>query len=226
MARSRCIPNGFEIKAFMAFVRRDYRPDIFGIPILIDGAGSNHKDSGSQWRRLLRFDLAQPGTGQSVAWLMNATSPLNTAALPSDPSWKIAASADFNGDGMTDLIWSNASTGQVIEWLMNGTTVASSTLLLEDPFWKILEAADLNGDGMANLVLYNASTGQTVAWIMNGTTITRWSLLLTDPNWKVIATADFNGDRMADLVWYNETPVNCGVDHERLKPVEQRDPCH
>ena len=152
------------------------------------------------------FDLIwhNPATGQSVAWLMNGTTPLNTAAMPSDPSWKIAASADFNGDGMTDLIWSNASSGQVIEWLMNGTTVASSTLLLEDPRWKVLEAADLNADGMADLVLYNASTGQTVAWIMNGTTITRWSLLLTDPNWKVIATADFNGDRMADLIWYNE----------------------
>jgi hypothetical protein len=61
MARSRCIPNGFETKTFTAFIRRDYRPDIFGIPISIDGAGSNHKGSGSQWRRLLRFDLAQPG---------------------------------------------------------------------------------------------------------------------------------------------------------------------
>ena len=42
MARSRCIPNVFEIKAFTAFFPGDFRPDIFGIPIVINGASSNH----------------------------------------------------------------------------------------------------------------------------------------------------------------------------------------
>jgi hypothetical protein len=60
MARTRCIPNVFEFKAFAAFLPGNYCPYIFGIPIVVNGSGPNHKGSGSQWRRHFRSDLAQP----------------------------------------------------------------------------------------------------------------------------------------------------------------------
>jgi len=146
-----------------------------------------------------------PANGQTVAWLMDGTSALNSSALLADPAWKVIKAADLNGDGNTDLVVFNASTGQTVAWIMNGTTVTGWTLLLTAPEWKVTETADLNGDGKSDLIWFNVSTGQTAAWIMNGATATSWTVLLSEGDWKVVATADLNGDGKSDLLWYNES---------------------
>jgi hypothetical protein len=110
---------------------------------------------------------------------------------------------DLNGDGMSDILWSNPANGQTDAWLMNGTSVVSTSTLLGDPGWKVSKSADFNGDGSTDLIVYNESTHQTAAWIMNGTTVIGWNVLLTDPDWKVTATADLNGDGKTDLLLYN-----------------------
>ena len=152
-----------------------------------------------------RVDLLwnNPVNGQTVTWLMDGTSATSSAALLSDPAWKVIKAADLNGDRNTDLIVYNESTGQTVAWIMNGTNVIGWTLLLAVPEWKVIETADLNGDGKSDLIWYDASTGQTAVWLMNGFTATSWAVLLTDPDWKVIATADLNGDHNDDLIWYN-----------------------
>ena len=38
------------------------------------------------------------------------------------PSWKAIGTGDFNGDGISDILWQNTSTGQAAIWEMNGTT--------------------------------------------------------------------------------------------------------
>jgi hypothetical protein len=34
------------------------------------------------------------------------------------PPWQVVATADYNADGYTDIIWHNSQTGQVQLWLM------------------------------------------------------------------------------------------------------------
>ena len=114
-----------------------------------------------------------------------------------------AATSDLNGDGKSDLLWTNATTGETAAWLMNGLGISSSASLLVDPNWRVSATPDLNGDGKADLLWYNAATGQTAAWLMSGTTQLSGALLLTDLNWRVTATGDFNGDGKSDLLWYN-----------------------
>jgi len=110
---------------------------------------------------------------------------------------------DLNGDGISDLIWFNATTGQSVAWLMNGTSVSTSASLPSEANWKIAAAVDFNGDGMTDLLWHNASNGQLIEWLMNGTSITSSTLLLDDPLWKVSEAADLNGDGMSDLILYN-----------------------
>jgi hypothetical protein len=49
-------------------------------------------------------------------------------------AWTMRCSADINGDGKGDIIWTNATTGQVNGWIMNGLvktqggTIATITL--------------------------------------------------------------------------------------------------
>ncbi len=112
-------------------------------------------------------------------------------------------STDFNGDGISDLLWRDTSTGETFAWLMGGLYKLYKLSLLADPAWSVSAVSDFNGDAKADLLWYNAGTGQTAVWLMNGLSPISFGLLLTDPNWKVTATADFNGDGKADLLWYN-----------------------
>ena len=56
---------------------------------------------------------------------------VNTAATPTltdtdlgavEPQWQVAATADYNADGYTDVVWHNSLTGQVQLWLMGGNS--------------------------------------------------------------------------------------------------------
>ena len=56
-----------------------------------------------------------------------------------DPAWSMAAAADFNDDGQTDILWQNKVTGQRYLWLMIGAGHASDVDLgFVDPAWTIV----------------------------------------------------------------------------------------
>jgi hypothetical protein len=43
------------------------------------------------------------------------------------PQWHVVATADYNGDGFTDIVWQNSSSGQVQLWLMGSFSAPSSS---------------------------------------------------------------------------------------------------
>jgi hypothetical protein len=56
---------------------------------------------------------------------MNGTTILNQATSfvgQVRPVWSIVGSGDFNGDGMSDVLWRDTN-GNVSVWEMNGTTI-------------------------------------------------------------------------------------------------------
>jgi hypothetical protein len=67
-------------------------------------------------------------------WLMNGTTMSSWAFIlgAGDTAWTVAGVGDFNGDGMSDILWENSSTGQVTMWLMNGTSPSSMVTILGD----------------------------------------------------------------------------------------------
>lgn len=142
--------------------------------------------------------------GESVAWLMDGTSPVGGGAMLRHPSYKVIGTADLNGDGKSDLIWYDEATGETSAWLMNGSTFTSGQVFLRGTRFKAIGAPDLNGDGKSDLLWRNDSTGQVVAWIMDGSTLVGGGNLLTDPALRIVALPDLNGDGKTDLVWYNE----------------------
>jgi hypothetical protein len=70
-------------------------------------------------------------SGTAVIWFMTTSLTVGSAAslgaLPTN-TWSIAQTGDYNGDGMSDIIWLSAS-GDIVIWFMNGGTVASSASL-------------------------------------------------------------------------------------------------
>ena len=53
---------------------------------------------------------------------MNGTTTVGDVSLGTVPvEWSIAATADFNSDRQTDILWQNTVTGERYIWFMNGS---------------------------------------------------------------------------------------------------------
>jgi hypothetical protein len=130
----------------------------------------------------------------------------------SDPDWRIAGTADFNGDSWPDLLWQHRTSGGLAAWMMRNTTMQSATALnpaAVSPLWKVAGLADFNTDGHVDLLWEHQGHGGLVVWFMNGTSLLSANWLspseVSDLTWKVAVVADFNGDGKPDLLWQNQT---------------------
>lgn len=135
--------------------------------------------------------------------------------------WTVVAAADFDGNGVPDLVWQNDTTRQLVVHYYGGTRGA--TWLGWDwlanpgyPGWTVVGAADFDGNGVPDLVFQNEATTQVVVHFYGGTkgtTMLGWGWLANPgyPDWKVVGTADFDGNGVPDLVWQNETTTQVVV---------------
>jgi hypothetical protein len=152
-------------------------------------------------------------TGERIVWLMNGTNFGSAVSLGVvDLAWTIgrpaapaASTADFNGDGQSDLLWQNSATGERAIWLMSGTAYSSSVSLgVTSTDWSIAGNGDFNGDGQADIVWQNSATGERAIWLMSGSTfLSGVSLGVVPTSWVIAGVGDFNGDGQADLLWQN-----------------------
>jgi sRNA-binding regulator protein Hfq len=84
-----------------------------------------------------------------------------------DLRWRVAAIADFNGDGKADLLVRNIA-GTLGLFLMDGTNVPAGQLIgTVGTEWRMVAAGDLNGDGRADMV-FRRTDGTLSVFLMNG----------------------------------------------------------
>jgi serralysin len=132
-----------------------------------------------------------------------------------DASWTVAGVGDFNGDGKSDILWSN-SDGTLVDWTMNGSVISSSNALTfngvtlaPDASWSVAGIGDFDGDHRADILWRNTS-GELAEWQMNGSVITSSTdltlngvAIAPDASWSIAGIGDFNGDGNADILWRN-----------------------
>ena len=125
------------------------------------------------------------------------------------------APSDFNGDGVSDVLWRN-SNGSLAEWFMDGSTISSTatptyqgSAVSPGASWSVAGIGDFNGDGDAD-ILWRNSNGSLVEWLMNGSTIEstatptyQGSAVSPGSSWSVAGVGDFTGDGDADILWQN-----------------------
>jgi FG-GAP-like repeat len=125
---------------------------------------------------------------------MNGADVAASASIGNVPTNRtVVGVADFNGDGIGDLLWCDGS-GDVAVWLMSTAMVMSSTSLGNVPStWTVVGAGDFNGDGMVE-ILWQDNLGDTSIWFMNGATVSSaGGIGKIRSSWSVVETGDLNG---------------------------------
>ncbi|KYG06724.1 hypothetical protein BE21_33215 [Sorangium cellulosum] len=109
-----------------------------------------------------------------AVWLMEGTRLLAPGPLipgPIGDGWVIAWGADFNADGMADVLWNNAEQNLMAVWLMEGSQLLAPGPFLPGPAgdrWVARTAADVNLDGMADVVWQRGEASEMTVWLMEG----------------------------------------------------------
>jgi len=113
------------------------------------------------------------------------------------PAWKVVGTADFDGDGKTDILWRSDATAanELVVWYMNGAVrsgleVVSGSHPTPDLDWSVVAVADYDGDSHPDIVWQNRRTAEVLLWHMVGTafasqTFTR-PIRASDSNWRIV----------------------------------------
>jgi hypothetical protein len=131
----------------------------------------------------------------------------------------VVASADFNEDGVPDLVWQSPTTGAAQIWYMGGSggaTITGSATISSGNSWHIVGAADFNADGHPDLVWQNPTSpnaGAAQIWYMggtNGATFLSAADVSSGNSWRIVTAAKYpitisGSASNAYLVW--EDPV-------------------
>ncbi|MCP1373381.1 FG-GAP repeat domain-containing protein [Dyella lutea] len=153
------------------------------------------------------FGLLLPGSNAKAQQVVGLNT-LQALTVTTPKPGSDAVPGDFNGDGLSDLLWFNADTSQLAYWIMatdaNGeVTRTSSRTIAVTPGYFIGATGDLNGDGLADIV-FTGANHDLYLWTNSGKGSFHSTSLGTYPaGWQLFGAGDIDGDGQDDLLWLN-----------------------
>ncbi len=197
-----------------------------GMPVLpgyhIAGVGDFNGDGKSDI--LWAANVPNPNS-PAVIWYMNGLAVAGASVLPYGATSTKAWIGDFNGDGISDILWDNGSATPVL-WEMSGTGTVIGAAALGGaygaqvlPGYHIAGVGDFNGDGDADILLA-ANTpnpdSPAVIWFMNGLTIASAQILPYGATPTTALIGNFNIDGTTIKSDNGQTVVLSGVNKASL----------
>jgi hypothetical protein len=143
----------------------------------------------------------------------------------STTDWHLVGAADFDGNGVPDLVYQNTQTNQVnVDYYggANGTTLIGWACIscgIDTTDWQVVGVADFDGNGVPDLVYQNTQTGQVNVDYYGGSggaVFQGWACLscgIDTSSWQVKAVVDLNGSGSPDLIYQNTTTSQVNVDY-------------
>jgi Cysteine-rich secretory protein family/FG-GAP-like repeat len=144
-------------------------------------------------------------------WTLSATlyvaSLVLAAFLVVLPAGARAATGDFNGDGMSDILWRNNANGHAMIWLMDGATkIGSGNIAGPGSAWSIQGVGSFSAGPDADIVWRNSTTGQVLVWLMNGAAKSSSATIGSlGSDWSIQGIGDFDGNGTSDILWRSST---------------------
>ncbi len=150
--------------------------------------------SGLNWT--LTTDASGEGTDllTGVEWLQFGDGTMRRLTL---------APTDFNGDGVSDVLWRNSATGANALWKSSNSSTKQTVTTQADQHWQVAGVGDFNGDGMSDILWRNFATGANTVWKSGNSATKQTVTTQADQHWQVAGVGDFNGDGMSDILWRN-----------------------
>jgi hypothetical protein len=119
-----------------------------------------------------------PTSGFAQIWYLGGpqgTTLLGAANLDQTNPWRIVGTADFNGDGIPDVLWQDPVSGAVQIWYMGGNTpgaqgsqLISAVNLTGSMTTKVVAIADFDLDGHPDVVFQDPITGAATVYYYTG----------------------------------------------------------
>src|SRR3546814_19963244 len=72
--------------------------------------------------------------------------------------------SDFNGDGLSDILWRNRSSGANVIWRSGSSTDVQAASTVNNFAWNVVGSGDFDGDSKADILSRNGSTGADQYW--------------------------------------------------------------
>lgn len=124
-----------------------------------------------------------------------------------DTSWKTIETADFDGDGLSDILWRNVG-GVFSIWHATGGGSFQQGAYTDGSVgtdWRIAAVGDMDRDGKDDLVWQNVS-GAISIWSSTGAGFAKNTYFhqSVGVDWKVDGIGDFDGDGRDDILWRND----------------------
>jgi hypothetical protein len=142
--------------------------------------------------------------------LQGMTSLSTSTLTPSQATWSVVATGDFNTDGMGDILWED-NQGNLQVWFMNGSTISSTQNIGKLPAnWTVIGA-----DGNGWIFLRNTVTNEVGIWLTSpltsGTAVSAAVDFGAIPsNWSVAGIGDFNHSGYSGIL-FRDTSGNVGM---------------
>lgn len=142
------------------------------------------------------YDLFFDGSGGYGAysiWVGNA-------------DWRIAGAGDFDGNGVSDLLYRNQRDGR--NGVLSEASWADWAGYSELPSvanlaWAVAGTGDFDGDGNSDILWRNSATGQNIIWRSANFSSRMPMATVINLAWKINAIGDFDGDGRSDIFWRN-----------------------
>jgi hypothetical protein len=176
--------------------------------------------------RSLAFIAAWMISSLAFATASGQTNLMVAASAPSKPQFLQVANEifyptyyvapnDIDGDGLSDLLWFNASASQFAYWILspNNTNTSyardSYKIFNITPGYYIGAIGDFNNDRKADLI-WTSANNDLYMWTSTGTSFLSTYIGTYPAGWQLIGAGDIDGDGDADLLWWNESTCQFG----------------
>jgi hypothetical protein len=132
--------------------------------------------------------------------------PAGTGGQPPTFSWQIRGAADFDGNGVTDLLWFNTADGMVAIWLRDssGDVIGTPIVGNAPAGFELRGNGSVTGGPTQDLMFQNA-TGDVYIWTLDGSFAVSGSIFVGDSgaDWRLVGVGSFNAGGTPSLLFYN-----------------------